>query len=133
MELRAGEWITLFGSGAIAAFAILVGTLIYLKPPPVRFVYLESVASKRGEIVFKREGCFGCHEMLANGATYGPNLDGIGSRRTKDWLTEFMKAPRSGVSAKPYRLKMPPYNNLAPSDMRDLVSYLMAFRESQKG
>lgn len=100
---------------------------------PVRFVYLESVASKRGEIVFKREGCFGCHEMLANGATYGPNLDGIGSRRTKDWLTEFMKAPRSGVSAKPYRLKMPPYNNLAPSDMRDLVSYLMAFRESQKG
>jgi hypothetical protein len=129
VSLRLGEKLVLVGAGMIAAFAVLVGTLIYLKPPPVRYVYLESVSSRSGEMVFRRQNCLTCHELFGNGTTYGPPLDGIGSRRTVSWLREYLRAPRAGVSAKPYRVRMPPFDTLPPGDLRALVSYLRGLRE----
>lgn len=129
MNLRIGEWLVLVGAGLIVVFAALVGTLVYLKPPPTRFVYLESPHSIQGEAVFRREGCFSCHEVFGNGATYGPNLDGVGSRRNQSWLEEYVRAPRSGVSVKPYRLKMPPYDGLEIEDLDALVAYLQGLKE----
>ena len=117
------------GSGLIMVFAALVGTLVYLKPPPVRFVYLESPLSKHGETIFRRASCFSCHEVFGNGAGYGPSLDGVGSRRSPSWLRQYLRAPRSGVSAKRYRLKMPAYDNLAAADLDALVAYLQGLRE----
>lgn len=112
------------------AFAALVGVLIYLKPPPARFAYLESSLSKQGEAIFRRESCLSCHEVFGNGASYGPDLDGIGSRRSQSWLQQYLRAPRPGVSVKPYRLRMPAYSNLDPADLDALVAYLQALREN---
>ena len=117
------------GSSLIFAFAALVGTLIYFKPPPVRFVYVESSLSKQGEIVFRRQSCFSCHEIFGNGASYGPSLDGVGSRRSQAWLRQYLQAPKPGVSAKPYRLRMPAYVNLEASELEALVAYLQGLRE----
>ena len=128
MTLRLGEKLVLVGAGLIVIFAGIVGTLIYLKPPPVRYAYLESEASKSGEAVFRRESCPSCHEVFANGASYGPTLDGVGSRRDGLWLAEYLRSPRPGVSAKPYRLRMPAYDKLKESDFRALVSYLEMLR-----
>ncbi len=129
MTIRLGEWLVLAGAVAIIAFAAVVGALIYLKPPPVRFMYFESPLSQQGEIVFRRENCFSCHEVFANGASYGPSLDGVGSRRSSLWLEEYLKAPRSGVSVRPYRLKMPDYAHLEASELTALVAYLQALLE----
>ena len=119
----------LIGAGLIAVFAALVGTMIYLKPPPVRFVYLESSLSQQGEAIFRREGCLSCHEVFGNGASYGPNLDGVGSRRSPSWLQRYLRAPQSGVGAKSYRLRMPAYDTLAAAELEALVAYLQALRE----
>ena len=129
MTIRFGEWLVLLGTVVIVVFAAVVGAMIYRKPPPVRYVYLESPLSKQGEVIFRREYCLSCHEVFANGATYGPNLDGVGSRRTKSWLAEYIRAPRSGVSVKPYRLKMPPYDKLEVAELDALVTYLQGLRE----
>jgi len=117
------------GAVAITVFAGFVGVMIYQKPPPVRYVNVESSLGIQGEKIFKREFCLSCHEVFAIGATYGPNLDGIGSRRSTVWLREYLRAPRSGVSIKPYRLKMPPYDALASTEMDALVAYLEGLRE----
>ncbi len=117
------------GSGLIVLFALIVGTLIYLKPPPVRFVYIETEQSKHGDLIYRQQYCGSCHEVFANGAGYGPNLDGVGSRRTISWLREYIQAPRSGVSAKPYRLKMPAYKNLQTEELDALAAYLSGLRE----
>lgn len=128
MKLSAGEWVVVAGSVLIVIFAGVVGTIIFLKPPPIQYVYLESTATTKGEIIYRREGCLSCHEIFGNGAAYGPSLDGVGSKRDKTWLIEYLKAPRAGVSAKPYRLKMPPYDHLPRKDLELLAEYLLALK-----
>ncbi|MGH8742365.1 MAG: c-type cytochrome, partial [Burkholderiales bacterium] len=90
MKLRAGEWIVLGGSAAIAAFAAMVGAIIYAKPPPVQYEYLESPRTQAGEALYRHAGCGACHKIFNNGAAIGPALDGVGSRRPAAWLADFL-------------------------------------------
>lgn len=128
MKLRPGEWIVLGGSAAIAGFAALVGALIYLKPPPARYGYLESEQARAGEAIYRREACGSCHRIFGNGPTYGPALDGVGSRRTAAWLAAYLRHPRAGVGDKPYRLEMPGYAYLGEAELAALTAYLVALR-----
>jgi cbb3-type cytochrome oxidase cytochrome c subunit len=128
MKLRRGEWVVVAGSALIVLFAALTGSLIYLKPPPVVYAYEESPATQHGEAVYRREGCGSCHQVFGTGATYGPSLDGEGSRRTREWLQAYLLDPRPGVGVKPYRLKMPSYGNLKLEERDALVAYLQALR-----
>jgi cbb3-type cytochrome oxidase cytochrome c subunit len=79
-------------------------------------------------MIFRQESCFSCHEVFGNGASYGPSLDGIGSRRTHGWLQDYLRNPRPGVSAKPYRLRMPSYEKLGRDKLDALVYYLQGLR-----
>ena len=117
----------------IVAYAVLVGALIYLKPPPVRFVYGESASTRIGETVFRREGCLSCHELFGNGTSFGPALDGVGSRRHLPWLREYLRSPRPGVGGRTWRLRMPAYDKLEESELDALVTYLGALRELDAG
>lgn len=128
MKLSAGEWIVVTGSALIIAFAVAVGTIIYMKPPPVRYAYEQSLSATLGEVIYRREGCLSCHEIFGNGASYGPSLDGVGSKRNKAWLVRYMKSPWPGVSAKPYRLQMPPYDHLPENELDQLADYLSALK-----
>ena len=128
-RFRAAELVVLIGAAVIAGYAVVVGALIYLRPPPVRFVYIESALTGGGEMVFRREGCLSCHELFGNGTTYGPALDGVGSRRGRGWLREYLRSPLPGVSGRTYRLQMPSYDALGEDDLSALVSYLVALRE----
>lgn len=128
LKLRAGEWLVLGGAALIVAFAALVGVLIYLKPPPVEYAYAENAAATHGEAIYRHQGCGSCHQVFGNGATYGPSLDGVGSRRTQAWLHEYLVDPRPGVSVKPYRVRMPSYASLSLEERDALVAYLQALR-----
>ncbi len=127
-SIRVGEWIVIIGSVLVVTLAVVMGTIIYQKPPPVVRTYIESAASIEGELIFRRENCFSCHEVFSNGASYGPSLDGVGSKRTGDWLQAYMRNPRPGVSVKPYRLRMPSYQYLGEEKIDVLVSYLQGLR-----
>ena len=129
MKFRTAEWVVVIATVVIVVYAVLVGALIWLKPPPARFVYGESASTRPGEMIFRREGCLSCHELFGNGTTYGPRLDGVGSRRDRLWLTEYLRSPRPGVGDKPYRLRMPAYDTLEAGELEALVSYLAALRE----
>ena len=132
MKFTLGEWIVIVGSVLIIAFAAVVGTLIYLKPPPVHFIYEANALTTKGEGIYRREGCLSCHEIFGNGASYGPSLDGVGSKRTKDWLIQYLKSPWPGVSLKPYRLRMPPYDHLPANELDVLAEYLLALKSAEK-
>jgi len=129
LKLRAAEWVVVIGVAAIAVYAVLVGTLIYLKPPPVRYAYVETEAARTGEVIFRREGCLSCHELFGNGTSYGPVLDGVGSRRERSWLRDYLRSPRPGVGEGTYRLRMPAYDTLEPGELDALANYLGALRE----
>lgn len=109
--------------------AIAVGKAVYQNPPSVFRTNVETPAGRVGELIFRRESCFSCHEVFGNGASYGPSLDGVGSKRTNSWLQDYMRNPRPGVSAKPYSLRMPSYEKLGDSKLDALVSYLQGLRK----
>jgi len=78
--------------------------------------------------VYRREACGSCHRIHSNGPTYGPQLDGEGSRRSREWLLDYLRQPRAGVGDKPYRLTMPSYAHLPPVELGALATYLEALR-----
>ena len=129
MNLRTAERVVVISAAVIVAYAVVVGALIWLKPPPVRFAYAETVSTRVGEAIFRREGCLSCHELFGNGTTYGPALDGVGSRRERSWLRDYLRSPRPGVGERTYRLRMPSYDKLDGSELDALANYLGALRE----
>jgi len=132
MALKAGEWIVLAGAAVIAGFSVVSGVIIYVKPPPVQYAYQESAESIAGEAVYRRHGCSSCHEIFGSGTVgFGPKLDGVGSKRDKDWLHAYLLKPRSGVSDKPYRLKMVPVTDLSDVELNALVDYLEALKKPE--
>jgi cbb3-type cytochrome oxidase cytochrome c subunit len=126
MTLRLGEWIVVAGVLLIGAFAALVATLIYLKPPPAMYGYAESAAANLGETIYKRESCRDCHQVFGNGSTSGPKLDGIGALRSDSMLKAYLLDPSPVVGDKIYRVKMPSYAHLNQDDRDALVAYLLA-------
>ena len=44
---------------------------------------------------FRDLGCTNCHRAVRNGTNNGVNLDGIGSRRTRDYLIAFLHEPEA--------------------------------------
>ena len=133
VKLRLAEKVVLVAAAVIAVCAALVGAMIYSKPPPVRFTYRESAPARAGEMIFRREGCLSCHELFGNGTTYGPALDGVGSRRDSHWLKEYLRSPRPGVGGRPYRLRMPAYDTLDAGELDALAAYLGALRALDAG
>jgi len=105
--MKRGEKI-LFGTFAIiGAFAV------------VSFIMLEVIRSRsdkpmyqtvthydfsdeglRGSKLFRNTGCTACHRAIQNGTSGGVDLDGIGSRRSSQFLREFLKNPEATYPAK---------------------------------
>ncbi len=129
MKFRTAEWVVVIATVVIVVYAVLVGALIWLKPPPVRFVYGESASTRPGEMIFRREGCLSCHELFGNGTSFGPALDGVGSRRDVPWLKQYLRSPRAGVGDRTWRLRMPAYDHLEEGELEALATYLEALRE----
>ena len=129
VKLRTAERVVVIASVVVVGYAVLVGALIWLKPPPVRFAYAETASTRAGEAIFRREGCLSCHELFGNGTTFGPPLDGTGSRREWSWLRDYLRSPRAGVGERTYRLRMPSYDTLEEGELDALTNYLGALRE----
>lgn len=54
-----------------------------------------SAEGQRGSVVFRERGCTACHRAMRNGTNMGLSLDGVGSKRTQEWLASFMKDPEA--------------------------------------
>jgi hypothetical protein len=54
-----------------------------------------SPEGQRGSVIFRKRGCTACHRAMRNGTNMGLSLDGVGSKRTRDWLITFMRDPEA--------------------------------------
>ncbi len=100
--LRLGEKI-LFGiAAAFVLFAILSfagmeiyrarsGKQMYVQTTHFDFSQQGLVGSQR----FRDLGCTDCHRAVRNGSNNGLSLDGIGSRKTPDYLSAFLREPEA--------------------------------------
>jgi cytochrome c2 len=59
----------------------------------------------RGEKLFASRGCFGCHQaepaaerdLIGTYRQFGPNLSGVGSKASRDWIYQWILDPKAGT------------------------------------
>lgn len=49
----------------------------------------------KGSVLFRESRCTSCHRAMRNGTNMGLSLDGVGTKRTVDWLYAFMTNPEA--------------------------------------
>jgi len=77
----------------------------------------------QGRLVFRDQGCYGCHTAERMGTPIGPDLSRIGAKRDQTYLTRWMRDP----SAQRPSAHMPALE-LTEADVRALAAYLGSLR-----
>lgn len=75
----------------------------------------------RGLRIFEESGCIGCHKLDGVGGEIGPELMGVGAKRSPDWLIAHFKDP----AAMSKRSAMPPFK-LEEDEYKALTSYILS-------
>jgi len=105
--LKRGEKIlfgvfALIGVFAVASFILLEVVRARMDKPlyPNHVHYDFSAEGLRGSTIFRKAECTQCHRAIQNGTNAGVDLDGIGSKRTLQYLRDFLKNPEATYAAK---------------------------------
>jgi mono/diheme cytochrome c family protein len=87
----------------------------------------------RGQKLIADRGCFGCHmidprpdalrDLMGTYRQFGPNLAGIGSKASRDWIFQWISDPKKWNP----ETKMPNLR-LTPQDASDIAEYLSTLK-----
>jgi cytochrome c oxidase subunit II len=77
----------------------------------------------KGQMVFRDQGCYGCHTVGAMGTPIAPDLSHIGAKRDQAYLTRWLKDP----SMQRPTAHMPKIQ-LSESEVQALAAYLGSLR-----
>jgi mono/diheme cytochrome c family protein len=76
--------------------------------------------NSRGAQLFQNSRCKECHTIKGKGGASGPNLTVVGSRRTREYIIEQIKNPKSHNP----NSEMPSFSEMPEQDINDLADYL---------
>ncbi len=93
-------------------------------PPKPLVAAAAQTAPKPGETVFKTQGCSACHMIGGTGGRVGPDLTKVGNIRSKEWIKEQIKDPKSH---NPNSI-MPSFAKLPEGDIEALADYLSGLK-----
>jgi mono/diheme cytochrome c family protein len=77
----------------------------------------------RGQIIFRDQGCYGCHTVGKTGTPIATDLSRIGAKRDQDYLTRWLRDP----SLQRPTAHMPKIQ-LSESEVEALGAYLGSLR-----
>lgn len=106
-----------------------VATLTFFGiPTEGRSQELVGNAEKGKKVVTEEIECIGCH-TIAHQETgkkpVGPDLAMVGTRRSKEWLTQFLKDPSQFVEG----TKMPVFDWASDQELADVLAYLISLQK----
>ena len=142
--LKRGEKIlfgvcALIGVFAVASFVMLEIVRSRMDKPmyPSHVHYDFSAEGLRGSNLFRKAECTQCHRAIQNGTSAGVDLDGIGSKRTLQYLRDFLKNPEATYAAKTIDHGPPPkaaavyVARLNEADLEAVAVFLSELRAEQ--
>jgi mono/diheme cytochrome c family protein len=100
------------------------------KSPPSDDTAIDTAAIRKGQIIFSQQ-CGACHNFRQDGI--GPQLGGILSAVSSDWVVSFVKNPqlviesgdeRAHLLFEKYKTIMPSFQNLSEDELLSLVAFL---------
>ncbi|TLS66470.1 cytochrome c [Mariprofundus erugo] len=106
--LKPGEKILFTVAGAFVVFAVIAFIIMQFmiaksdKPLFETRTHADLTAEgQKGSELFRVKGCTTCHRALRNGTNMGQtaDLDGIGSRRTAEWMYAFLTEPEKNYGS----------------------------------
>lgn len=101
--------------GALALGAFLSGIL---------FIVLAGCESK-GDRLFWNNRCKECHTISGKGGSSGPNLTYVGGKRSRDYIVQQIKDPKSHNP----NTDMPSFRDkLTDKEINDLADYLSGLK-----
>jgi len=111
--------------------AILVGALFLVAVFGLMTVSLEEIyavpttepAVVRGQDLYAKLQCNGCHRIHGSGGAVGPDLSYEGKARDRDWLIRHFKDPQA-VSPGSIMPAFP----LSPTELDDLTRYMLSLK-----
>jgi len=142
-RLKTGEKLLFIVAGAFVLLAsIAFGIMQYVmatsdKPIFEQYTHFDlSVAGQRGSEIYRHQACSECHRAMSEGTNMGNSLDGTGTRRSVEWLENFLSEPEKtydhvtmdhGLSPKQayYVAKLP------KQDIHDLAIFLSELKSEQ--
>lgn len=95
----------------------------------------DTAVIERGKALFEVQ-CSACHNFISSGM--GPNLAGVTTEASPEWLREFIKNPIGRIEAgderatalfEQYKTYMPPFGNLSDEDIDALLAYMNTYSE----
>ena len=100
---------------------------------------LRDVLGKLGlpaSAVFRKRRCTSCHRALRNGTNMGLSLDGVGSRRSREWLYNFLRDPEATYGAPTVDHGYPPKEasyvaSLPDEELQYLATFLPELKADQ--
>jgi len=142
--LKRGEKIlfgvfALIGVFSVASFIMLEIVRARMDKPmyPNNIHYDFSAEGLRGSTLFRKAECTQCHRAIQNGTSAGVDLDGIGSKRTLEYLRNFLKNPEATYAAKTIDHGPPPkaaaayVARLSEADLEAVAVFLSELRADQ--
>jgi len=107
--LKPGEKILFTVAGVFVLFAVIAFVIMQIvmvnSDKPLFETKTHANFSTEGQLgskLFRENGCTTCHRALRNGTNMGrtADLDGIGSRRTLEWMYAFLTDPEDNYGSK---------------------------------
>ena len=139
--LKRGEKIlfgisALIGVFAVVSFIMLEVVRAHMDKPmyPNHVHYDFSAEGLRGSTLFRKAECTQCHRAIENGTNAGVDLDGIGSKRTLQYLRDFLKNPEATYGAETVDHGPPPkaaaisVARLSEADLEAVAIFLSELR-----
>jgi hypothetical protein len=131
-RLKQGERVLFFTAGVLLVFGFVFWLLAITGVTDVmrvRDVYEGGAEADEGLALVKRYGCRNCHNVLNTGEWgLGPGLDGIGSRRTYQWIRAYLEDPARQMEGKTLHNGTygPDFSKLTPEEKDRIATFLFA-------
>lgn len=91
---------------------------------------------KIGSALFRKSRCTSCHKAMRNGTNMGLSLDGVGSKRTEEWLYAFLLDPEATYESSTVDHGLPPKEaayvaEMPKSELKSIAVFLSELKADQ--
>jgi len=142
-SMKQGEKVLfgIFGAffvAAIIGYAVLEFVRMNSDKPlfEVKTRYEFTEEGQRGSKVFRESGCTACHRAMRNGTNMGLSLDGLGSKRSHEYIYSFLIRPEEVYGSPTIDHGLSPkeaayVSGMDDADLRAIASFLFGLKAEQ--
>ena len=107
-------------------FILMIGIWMVVFSFGTRFANGEEELVEKGKQLYTQKKCGLCHTVDGSGGKKGGDLSDVGSKRDAEWLTKYMRDPKSVIP----EAKMPAFRG-TDEELNALVAYLMSLKKAK--